>query len=157
MRVEHDDNQVGSLGKPLHDTFIIIVAPALLGAAQNARRVDNRHILQQGRIQLDSFQSRQEIVAIRTQTGKWPIRLTAQGSARNNLVLVSPQDGREAIRRWFGPNANARKITSQQILDKRSLANTVLAEQQNHGRRIKVRRRQWRRVKVAVPTGQFQG
>jgi hypothetical protein len=124
--IKHDNNQVGSFRKPFHDTFIVIVATPLFGSTQYTRRIHNSHILEERRIQLDAFQTRQKVVPKRTESSKWPIRLTTESGARNNLVLVSPQDGSEAIRRRFGANANAGELAPEQVLDKACLADAVV-------------------------------
>lgn len=76
--------------------------------------------------------------------------------ARHHVLVVVVHDGYEGVRGWLGADADAREVALEQVADERGLTRGVLAHQQHHGLRLKVRVVQLRRVEVVEAVGLLQ-
>ena len=147
--VKEQDNAIDAFGEPLEDAGKVVAAvDALLLPGENARRVDDGDLLQNGAGHVGALQSVEEGVAKLGQRAKLPLRVDDQGVAGDDALLFAVHHRNEAVGCRLGADANAGKVALQQVANEGGLAGAVLADQQNHRLRVKVGILKGGRVKV---------
>ena len=148
VRVEEEQNQITALGEPLHDLGEVVVpAHGLLGAGQDAGRVDEREFLREVAPQLGDAEFVEERGAVAAERSEWPSLVGRRGVARDGRRARAVHQRGEAVRRRLGADVDARKVAPREVADERRLARRVLTQQQDHGFRQEFRVRQERRRK----------
>ena len=109
---------IRSLSEPLHDGFVVVVSRSLLLSGQNSWCINQGHVSQDWGIGLNSFQSTQKVVSVRTQSVEGEIALRTECCTGDDLVIGTPQKGCKPIRGRFGTHTDSRKVASYQVLDK---------------------------------------
>lgn len=116
MRVEHDDDEVGTLGEPAHYLLVVVVAPHVLFLPrQDPRRIDQGDVVEDRGVHLHALHAAEEVVAEDRQAPEGPVGLGAERRPRHDLVVPPVNDGGETVCGGFRSDPLSRKIPPQQL------------------------------------------
>mmetsp|Transcript_7763 Transcript_7763/g.21549 ORF Transcript_7763/g.21549 Transcript_7763/m.21549 type:complete len:433 (-) Transcript_7763:54-1352(-) len=135
---EHKDH-VCTVCEPSSDRIKIVATHrALLVAGEDARRVDERDVLQEGAVDLRALELVQEAgpKALQHREGKRLVRRCC--IARHDPLRVAVHHGHELVGRRLRADAHALVVAAEQVPDEGGLARGVLAQEEHHGSTVEV-------------------
>mmetsp|Transcript_20164 Transcript_20164/g.80479 ORF Transcript_20164/g.80479 Transcript_20164/m.80479 type:complete len:536 (+) Transcript_20164:1159-2766(+) len=138
-RVKKKDDEVDALGEPLDDDVEVVqTRDALLFARQDARRVDERQVLEERRVAHRALEPRQEVVALALQRAERRVWRDGERVPRDGALVLAVHDRDEPIGRRFRSHALAGERAAEEVVDEGRLPHRVRAHEEDHRRRAEL-------------------